>query len=433
MARFLIATMPSTGHFTPGVPLARELLKRGHEVWWYTGKKFREKVESIGARFVPMKAGFDYDEIDLDAAFPGRSSFDGLAQFKFDMKRLFIDAVPGHLADLEEVLAIYHVDILINDTGCMAVPMLAERWQIPYATFGITALTASSVDAAPFGLGVLPRRSWIGRVRNRALQWLVDKAVFRDVMSHYQATRKKLGLSVVASGFLDSSIGPYLYLQATVPSFEYPRSDLPAQIHFIGPFRAEPSSTFKPPPWWDELDNHRPVVHVTQGTAATDSKDLIVPTLQGLARENMLVVAATGGKAATTVPLDPLPANARVEPFIPYYHFLPKVKAMVTNGGYGGVQMALAHGIPLVVAGTTEDKPEIANRVEWSGAGINLRTKHPKPEQIRNAVRTVLGDPKYRQRAQALKSEILSHEPAAKAADLLEQLARSGRPVLRSA
>ena len=37
---------------------------------------------------------------------------------------------------------------------------------------------------------------------------------------------------------------------------------------------------------------------------------------------------------------------------------------MLTNGGYGGVQYALAHGVPLVVAGDTEDKPEVAARVE---------------------------------------------------------------------
>jgi UDP:flavonoid glycosyltransferase YjiC (YdhE family) len=36
---------------------------------------------------------------------------------------------------------------------------------------------------------------------------------------------------------------------------------------------------------------------------------------------------------------------------------------MVTNGGYGGVQMALAHAVPLVVAGAKEDKPEVAGRV----------------------------------------------------------------------
>src|SRR4030095_4366556 len=87
-----------------------------------------------------------------------------------------------------------------------------------------------------------------------------------------------------------------------------------------------------------------------------------------------------------------LPANARVEPFIPFGALLPHVDLMITKGGYGGVQFALAHGVPLIVAGATEEKPEIAARVAWSGAGINLKTKTPSPEQIRAAVRAVLAD-----------------------------------------
>ena len=69
---------------------------------------------------------------------------------------------------------------------------------------------------------------------------------------------------------------------------------------------------------------------------------------------------------------------------------------MVTNGGYGAVQRALTTGVPLVVAGDTEDKPEVAARVEWFGAGVNLRTGAPTAEggPARRARR--LGDDRYR-------------------------------------
>jgi UDP:flavonoid glycosyltransferase YjiC (YdhE family) len=128
-----------------------------------------------------------------------------------------------------------------------------------------------------------------------------------------------------------------------------------------------------------------------------------------------------------------LPANARVERFIPYAHLLPRVSAMITNCGYGGVQLALAHGVPLIGAGTTEEKPEIANRIAWSGVGLNLKSKAPPPERLRQAVRTVLGDPRYRQRAQALQAEIARYDAPARAASLLEQLAATRQPVLRDA
>jgi UDP:flavonoid glycosyltransferase YjiC (YdhE family) len=77
---------------------------------------------------------------------------------------------------------------------------------------------------------------------------------------------------------------------------------------------------------------------------------------------------------------------------------------LVTNGGYGGVQQALAHGVPVVVAGQTEDKVEVSARVAWSGAGINLKTNRPTPAQVARAVERVGSDASYRTRAQALAS-----------------------------
>jgi UDP:flavonoid glycosyltransferase YjiC (YdhE family) len=60
MARFLIGTIPLVGHVNPALPIARQLVERGHEVWWYTGKNFQSKVEATGARFVPIRTGLDF-------------------------------------------------------------------------------------------------------------------------------------------------------------------------------------------------------------------------------------------------------------------------------------------------------------------------------------------------------------------------------------
>ncbi|GAB1515154.1 glycosyltransferase [Actinophytocola sp. KF-1] len=83
------------------------------------------------------------------------------------------------------------------------------------------------------------------------------------------------------------------------------------------------------------------------------------------------------GRPVETLP--PLPANARAAEFLPYEQLLPKTAVHVTNGGYGGVQYALRHGVPIVAAGAHEDKAEVIARVAWSGAGRRLRTEHPPP------------------------------------------------------
>jgi UDP:flavonoid glycosyltransferase YjiC (YdhE family) len=166
------------------------------------------------------------------------------------------------------------------------------------------------------------------------------------------------------------------------------------------------TGTFELPEWWPELDDtSRPVVLVTQGTLDTMNLDrLIGPTVRGLSGDNVLVVAVTGGPAVARI--GSLPPNVRAATFLPFDLLMPKVSAMVTNGGFGGVHYALGDDVPLVVAGDTEDKSEIAARVEWTGAGVNLRTGTPTPERIRDAVLTVLSHGSYRARAEAIGADI---------------------------
>ena len=135
-------------------------------------------------------------------------------------------------------------------------------------------------------------------------------------------------------------------------------------------------------------------------------------TTRALARDDVLVVATTGGPDPEPLRRG-LPANVRLERFVPHDLLLPHVDVMVTNGGYGGVQQALANGVPLVVAGDSEDKPEVAARVQWSGTGINLHTGRPSPghggpgRPPGAGARAPTG-----QRARALQAEIAATRPA---------------------
>lgn len=164
----------------------------------------------------------------------------------------------------------------------------------------------------------------------------------------------------------------------------------------------------------------RPVVHVTQGTLHVDPGDLLRPTLTGLAGGPALVVGTTGGAGAGR--LGPLPPNVRTAPFLPHDELLPLVDVMVTNGGWGGVLSAVEAGVPLVVAGADLDKPEVARRVAWSGVGIDLRTRRPRPAAVRAAVQRVLATPGMRAAAGRLGERMVAAGGAASAADAVEMV-----------
>ena len=105
---------------------------------------------------------------------------------------------------------------------------------------------------------------------------------------------------------------------------------------------------------------------------------------------------------------------------------------MVTNGGYGAVQRALATGVPLVVAGNTEDKPEVAARVAWSGAGIDLRTGTPTAKAIRTAVREVLDDDRYLRRARDLEAAYAQRDGVAEIAALIDEVVSERSTAVKS-
>jgi MGT family glycosyltransferase len=428
MARFLICTKPITGHVNPALVIASALVGRGHSVVCYTGAKFKAKVEAVGARFAPMQAAYDYNDDDYKAAFPERARYQGLKQIKFDFKHVFIEPGPDQARDLRALLAGESFDVVLSDPGFLGARMLYDTGEIKaWAVFNISVLGLPSQDVPPFGLGMLPDYGPLGRIKNRLITILANKVVFRDVNAFLKTTLAKMDLPPEQFAPMFS---PMLYLQPSVPAFEYPRSDLPASVHFIGPLLPTFKGEFNPPEWWPEiLAASQPVILVTQGTIATDVGEVIVPALQALAAEEALVVATTGGKDLGIA----LPANARTTPFIPFNHLMPHVSLMLTNGGYGGVTIAMAHGVPAICAGTTEDKPEVGNRVAYAGAGINLKTNRPSPDAIRQAVRMILADQRYRQAAQRLQAACAQFDAPAEAARLLETLAATRQPVLRGA
>jgi UDP:flavonoid glycosyltransferase YjiC (YdhE family) len=121
--------------------------------------------------------------------------------------------------------------------------------------------------------------------------------------------------------------------------------------------------------------------------------------------------------------LGPLPGNVIAERFLPFDALLPHVDVLVTNGGFGGVQRAIAHGVPLVVAGTTEDKKDVNARVAHSGVGVNLRTDTPTAAAIGRAVATVLGSTRFRQAVMRVRDSAPPGNPTIRGTDLLEELA----------
>ena len=415
--RFVVCTTPALGHTAPLLAVARRLIADGHDVVFFTTEHYRERVEGTGARFVPFAA--EDDAHDLMVANPERevSSKRGVRGVKDDLRRIFIGPLPGQCRDLRAILEHDAVDCIVVDSmflGALPLALGPRRERPGLACVGVMPYASNSRDTAPFGVAYQPGTGPLRRLRNGALNLATEHMVLRDIQRFARQRLAEAGAAGFPGYFVD--LQPKVvdaYLQATVAGFEYPRSDLAGTVRFVGPILAPPTQSFERPAWWGELDGGRPVVHVTQGTLDNaDLGRLVLRTMHALAHDNLLVVATTGGPDPEPLRRD-LPANVRLERFVPHDVLLPHVDVMVTNGGYGGVQQALANGVALVVAGDSEDKPEVAARVQWSGTGVNLHTGRPSPAMVGRAVRRVLARDSYRTRARALQAEIAATDPLA--------------------
>jgi UDP:flavonoid glycosyltransferase YjiC (YdhE family) len=413
MAHYLVAATALPGHVAPMLAIARHLVRLGHTVTVHTASVFREQAQRIGAAFVPLRAVIDYDWRDVDARFPERThTTPGHARLCWGLKHLVADAIAPQLAGLRAIIDTQPVDAVLVDTmfcGAMPLALDARRPRPPIVGIGISALPLASCDTAFFGTALPPSSTTEGRVRNRLMHTNLSQAMFGDVQQYFDAALAALGAGVLPAFFVDAMVTlPDRYLQLTVPGFEYPRSDLPASVRYVGALLAPPTDRFEPPSWWSELDDGRALVVVTQGTLANgDPGELIAPTLAALADDPAIRVVATTGGTGVVAPQAP---NIHVETFIPYDRLLPRASVVVTNGGYGSVNHALSLGVPLVVAGGSEEKPEIAARVAWSGAGLDLHTARPTPRQVGDAVRRVLATPVWRVRARELADEYARYD-----------------------
>lgn len=434
MPEILIPSLSPAGHIGPLLNVAQGLVDRGDRVTVLTAAAHAQKIRAIGAipAAIPAEADFDSSRLDLDL--PGRAETSGIKRINFDIQRIFLQPMPLLTRALSELMAQTRFDVILSDSAYFGIlPFLLgdAAARPPILSYSTMPLMLSSRDTAPFGLGMAPSSTSFGRLRNRALTTLSHRVLLRDCQTAANNLLDRLNSRHLPTFILDSGALADRYIAPTVPEFDYPRSDLPSSVRYVGAVHPGPSRGFRRPPWWSELDGDRPVVHVTQGTIDNaDLSRLLEPTIDALGGEDVIVVATTGGRDVSQLKV-PLPMNTYVAEYIPHDLLLPKVDVMVTNGGFGAVQRALAMGVPLIVAGNTEDKPEVAARVAWTGAGVNLRTGTPSAGSIRAAVRKVLSDGRYLRSARDLEAAFARRNGVAEIAALVDEVIAERQVVKR--
>ena len=375
--RVLFSTTPLDGHFRPLLPLARALRARGHEIAFATAGSWRGYVEAEG--FPALAAGADHWTARarrLDREMASVTRLPGIDRRYYVFSYLFAE---GHatlkLTELLDEARDWRPDAIVHESGDLAAPAVAAALGLP---------------SVHHGFGTMIPLPTLGRAG--------------EAMAPLWA-----GIGLEPDPYAGAFRG--LYVDVVPPAFD---DDRP-----LGPsIRLRPSLTAaEPPAWLAEL--RRPLVYATMGTVF-NTPATFAPLLEALGDADAGALV-TVGRDVDPAALEPVPANVRIERFVPQDHVLPACAAVVTHGGSGTVLGALTAGVPMVVLPQGANQFDNALRCERAGVALTVQPEHATAEAIGAALRAVLAEASFRDGARRIQDEIAQMHSADEVAAAVEE------------
>jgi MGT family glycosyltransferase len=413
MARILAYTSPAAGHLFPLVPGLLALQERGHDVHLRIGERLLGVARDAGLQAQPCDPAIAEIEIDDHTA--------GLKDTEKLRRGLGSLLVRGPLerADLDRAIAEVDPDVIVVDTNSYGATVAAQASGRPWAIALPSLLPVPGKGIPPYGLALRPLSGPLGRVRDRVLWKLIEREYGKAMLPRLNALRTEAGLPALASP-IDHVLGPDRLIVMTGEPLEYPRTDLPPNVRFVGAQLWDPPAAA--PAWLDEPGD--PWVLVTTSTDYQGDEQLARVAVAAL-RDEPVRVILTLADAYDTAAVAPAP-NVRVERFVPHGPVLERAAAVVCHSGMGIVQKAVAAGVPIAAVPFGRDQPEVARRVVEAGAGVQLRTKDLTPERLRASVREALA---MRAASASASARLHASGGGARFADAVGELARRSAPV----
>ena len=369
MARVLVYTCPGSGHAYPPVATSIALRDRGHDVIFRTASDSVNAIERLGLSAAPIDPRIE--AIPLED-WKTRTSIGALVS----ACDTFAKRARYEIPYLQAAIEAERPDLIWVDTNATGAAVVAEASGVPWAHYMPHPHPGPAPGVPVFGPGFAPSTSQLARLRDAGLTALKPLA-FRSFVRRHNSHRAALGLPAF-DGIEDLYVVAPLLIQFSAEPFEYPR-EWPENVRLVGPALWEPPG---PEPEWLATEE-RPIILVTASTEFQDDAELIRSALEAFAGQPYAIVA-------TTAAHDPddfdVPPNARVERYLPHAPILRRAAAVISHGGMGTTQKALAAGVPVCAVPFMRDQFEVARRVEHCGGGTLLPAKRLRPERLRSSV-----------------------------------------------
>ncbi|MGD1941078.1 MAG: nucleotide disphospho-sugar-binding domain-containing protein [Leptolyngbyaceae cyanobacterium] len=411
-----------TGHLNPMIALGCELQRRSHRVTMVGLLDGKAKVLAAGLEFLAIGAS-EFPQGSTPQSLNQLGELSGIAALRYSLT-LVKRATAILLAEGPAALQTAGVDCLLIDQALHGGSTVAQVLNLPFVTVCCALMLNPEPNVPPFFTPWHYRSAGWTRLRNQAgyqLLAILANSSTRQIADY----RQQWHLPPLRSQ--NDAYSELAQICQQPAEFEFPRQSLPACFHFTGPY-VNPTSRESVPFPFEQLTG-QPLIYASLGTLQNRLLwlfEAIAAACQGL--DAQLVMALGGGAQPESLP--PLPGSPLVVGYAPQLELLQKAALTITHAGLNTVLESLSNGVPLVAIPVTNDQPGVAARIAWTGTGEFILPDQLTVPKLRRKIRQVLTQTSYRQNAARLQQAIQASGRAQQAADIIEQVISTGKPVL---
>ena len=365
--------------------LALELQARGHHPVIATSELYREKMQSAGFDFVPLRPNLpppaEQDQEMMDKVMHPRSGSG------FLLNEMLFPFVRESYEDLLE--AVNGVDLLLTHPITFAGPLVAQKTGIPW----ISSVLAPASFLSAYDPPIPPFWQWMRHIE--LLGPRIVRAFFNQVKKVYKNKtyndfRDELGLPDRGSPVFEGQHSPTLVLALFSRLFAQPQPDWPPQARVTGfAFYDGRKEVELPRDLLNFLDGGSPPIVFTLGSSAVwVARDFFhesIAAAKMLGRRAVLLIGDQRNR-----PAEALPAEVFASDYAPYEVLLPRACVIVHHGGVGTTSQGLRAGVPTLIVPFAFDQPDNAAHAARLGTSRTLPRGKYRASRIAKERRAML-------------------------------------------
>ena len=388
MSKIVFFCIPAHGHTNPTLGVVKELVSRGHQVWYYSYNIMREKIESAGATFISC------DDYDMEQKLSAKDSTRVGKDLAFSTK-ILVDTTLALDDKVCKEMAELKPDLIVADSMALWGKAVALKLGIPFVSSTTTfAFNQHSAKIMKQGLGDLLKMLFVMPKTTKQIKRLQGKG--------YPV---KNILDIIAS---DDKTHTIVY---TSPEFQPCSETFSEKYAFVGP-SIRPAS--------EKVEKRKDkLIYISMGTVNNDMMPFYKACISAL-RDTDYQVIMSVGNLVSIEDLGELPENISVYSHVDQIAVLEKADVFVSHCGMNSVSESLYFEVPLVMLPQTSEQKGVAERVSQLGAGIKVDKSDGV--SVMTAINKILSIDTYKQNAKKIAEGFKNSSGAKGAADKIIQV-----------